>query len=104
MAYIKTFRRQSGGNGGGGTPNYTDVGINVPYTAGTTILNIPPASLLTGDSNSIIVWFQKNFAQLNVDWSYSSIDGDLRLLFSFDPAIDYPPAGAVTVDIWYWQA
>lgn len=104
MAYIKTFRRQSGGNGGGGIPTYTDVVIESPYTAGTTIINIPPATVLTGNLDSIVVWFQKNFAQPNVDWSYSSIDGDLRLLFSFDPAIDYPPSGTVTVDIWYWQA
>lgn len=104
MSYIKTFRRQSGGNGGGGLPVYTDVAISVPYTPGTTIINIPAATLLTGDKNSIVVWFQKNFSQPEVDWSYSSATGNLWLQFSFDPAIDYPPAGTVTVDIWYWQA
>lgn len=93
----------SGGGGGSGTPLYTSVSIDTPYTAGATIINIPPATVLTGDFNSIVVWFQKNMAQPNVDWSYSSITGDLWLLFSFDPATDYPPAGAVTVYIWYWR-
>ena len=106
MAHIRTYRPSTcSGSGGGGTPIYAQVVIDTAYTAGTAIITIPTVSLLTGDYNSIIVWFQKNFAQPNGgDWTYSSITGELSLAFSFDPATDYPETGEVIIDIWYLKA
>lgn len=105
MAFIKTQRRSRSGGGGGGTPVYDSVVIDTPYTAGTAIFTIPSATLLTGNFNSIILWFQKNFAQpAGADWSYNAGTGEISLNFSFDPATDYPETGEVTIDIWYLQA
>ena len=106
MAHIRTYRPSTcSGSGGGGTPIYDQIVIDAPYVAGTAITTIPVASLLTGDFNSIIVWFQKNFAQPDgADWTYNAGTGELSLNFSFDPATDYPETGEVTIDIWYLQA
>lgn len=103
MARIRTNRRQtSGGDGGGGTPVYGRAEIVSPYTAGDVVFNVPPGSMLTGDFNSMILWFQKNFAQPDgEDWSYNALNGDVSLTFSFDPAIDYPEDGTVIIDYWY---
>lgn len=106
MSFVHTFRSTTcGASSGAGTPVYARVVIDAPYTAGTAITTIPAATLLTGDYNSIIVWFQKNFAQPNgEDWTYNAGTGALSLDFSFDPATDYPETGEVIIDLWYLQA
>ena len=100
MAYIKTIRRNAG-NGGGGTPTYLSVPISEPYTAGDIFYVLPSTDILTGDGNSIILWFQKNFQQpFGADYTYNPLNGGFSFTFNFDPAVDYPETGIVTVDIW----
>ena len=106
MSFVQTFRSTTcGGSGGGGTPVYARVVIDEPYVAGTAFTTLVPGTLLTGDFNSIILWFQKNFSQPDgADWDYNTTTGELSLNFSFDPAIDYPETGEVIIDLWYLQA
>lgn len=106
MAHIRTYRPSTcSGSSGGGEPVYAQIVIDEPYVSGTAIATIPAANLLTGDYNSIILWFQKNFAQpAGADWTYNAGTGELSLNFSFDPATDYPETGEVIIDYWYLQA
>lgn len=107
MSFAQTFRSTTcGGSGGGaGRPLYQSFIIDTPYTAGTEITTIPASTLLTGNYNSIILWWQKNFQRPDgEDWTYNSVSGALSLNFDFDPAVENPEFGFVIVDIWYLRS
>lgn len=94
MAYIKTYRRASGGGGQALAWALDSFPQEDPFSSGLT-LNLSQTPL---SANAIVVWSQG--LPLNPDdWNYAA--GVVTILFSGDPAVDYPETGIWTFTVQY---
>lgn len=95
MAFVKSFRRNTGGGGGQTLAWALDsFEQTTPFTSGLA-LNLSQTPI---DQDAILVWSQGLILNPD-DWNYAA--GVVTILFSGDPAVDYPETGVWTFLVQY---